>query len=561
MQRPLWNTQAPLAACGSEDGALDEDATWAEAELGSVQQATICGTNDFQNVEFYNGNLGLSIEMVDQSYPSVAQTINAAGTCTATLIARDIMISAGHCGHAVGDEVRFNHQLTITGFPRDPVVHAITEIIAQKNDVSSFPESGRGDFAVFRVSGTPGRTFGYLRIANEEARTVAHSSQPLGIIGHPGQGGGSDYKVVSAGAHGPASPQLLPNWFSSLADTLPGSSGAGVLRRDGQIVGVHTTQGPCSGGIGNNNMRMPVLFREIPMLRQISSMQGVSFANLDNQLGVDAIVVNFNRISARLSNGSSGFVNQSEWTSNAYFGFDGTFFADVTGDRRADAISVNNGLIVVRRSQANNTFAPNETWLDQGVGDFTPIAFADVTGDGVADMLSLSSSTTFVRPSTGNAFGPTQLWRGHLGSLNTIVADVGGNQAADIISIDDDRVRVRLSNFSNFGSSADWTSNAFFGAYGTFLADVTGDGKADLIAVNNSSTTVRRSTGSSFGPNETWLSAQQFGSLGITFADADGDGDADFIAVNPSGITVRKSSRTAFGAAEAWVNTAYFGAR
>lgn len=39
-----------------------------------------------------------------------------------------------------------------------------------------------------------------------------------------------------------------------------------------------------------------------------------------------------------------------DWTHGAYYGSRGTFFADVTGDRRADAIVVNNDTVTVRLS-------------------------------------------------------------------------------------------------------------------------------------------------------------------------------------------------------------------
>ena len=555
---------APLTACSGVEGT-----EWEEAELGSLEQATQCGAaGEFTDVENYFAPAGIPVETVERTEGAVVHMINAAGEhCTGTLIARNIVLSAGHCGHAIGNQVRFDDQNAAGGGPRQPVIHTITEIIAQKYNVpqAPFPEDTRGDYALLRISGAPASTFGYQRILNEEARTVTNGNQSMAIIGFPAIFPNQPiYETLAIGPFGDTEASQLPNFFGARIDTLGGSSGAAVIRADGQIVGLHTHAG-CrpNSTLGNNNMRMPVLFKAIPMLRQIASMQGVSFANVDNVNGVDAIVVNFGQVSVRQSSGTA-FTSQANWTAGPYYGTHGTFFADVTGDRKADAIVINGAQIVVRRAVPNaaaltgGTFGPNEIWRDTG-GVPTVAAFADVTGDGRADFIDSGSSGSVVFPATAaGVFGQSQLWSGKTGTLATLVGDVTGDARADIIAVNDGNVQVCKAAVGNCNTST-WINNPHYGAYGTFLADVTGDGKGDLIAINGNATIVRRSTGTGFAANETWLSGTHFGSLGMSFADADGDGKADFIAVNPEGVTVRKSNGTTFGAVQTWSGR-YFGA-
>jgi SOS-response transcriptional repressor LexA len=77
--------------------------------------------------------------------------------------------------------------------------------------------------------------------------------------------------------------------------------------------------------------------------------RGSYFADVTGDGFVDAIVVNGDTVTVRLSTGS-GFGPNQDWTHGAYYGTRGTYFADVTGDGRADAIVVNDDTVTVRRS-------------------------------------------------------------------------------------------------------------------------------------------------------------------------------------------------------------------
>ena len=549
--------------CSSDVGSDRED-------VGVRADASKCGTTlDFQDVELYDGTLGVSQAFVAERQQPVGIHIadGVTESCSGTLIARDLFLSAGHCEITTNDEVWFNHQRDSTGRRRTPVIHRVTQVLVSKDTVSGDPEQQQNafDYAVVRLEGAPAATFGYGRIADEEARAVSVQSPTLAVIGHPGIDNSFNFKVISTGPYAPASAVMGPNWFGVQADMLPGSSGSGILRRDGRLMGLFTTSGcaasdPVSGA--NNAMRITRVIDDAQIMQQVASMQGVHFANLNGTGGADAVVVNFSNVVARMSNGSS-FGGTSNWTTNPYFGQRGTFFADVTGDGRADAIGVNSSAIIVRRSNGTG-FNGNEAWTGTGFFGNVQTAFADVTGDGRADAIGVYTDRIWVRRanSVGTDFLSAASWTTapFFGSLITTFADVTGDGRADVIAINDNLVSVRRSTGTSFSAVENWTSNRFFGAFGTFVADVTGDGRADLIGVNDGIITIRRSNGSSFGANENWLLTSHAGSYGTAFADVTGDGRADAIAVTATGINVRPSTGSSFGASASWVGTRFVGA-
>jgi hypothetical protein len=96
------------------------------------------------------------------------------------------------------------------------------------------------------------------------------------------------------------------------------------------------------------------------------------FADVDGDGRADAIVVNYNKVTVRRSDGTKFLPNES-WTTNPYYGDVGDYFADVTGDRKADAIVVNYNKVTVRRSNGA-AFQSNESWTTNPYyGDYYPI--------------------------------------------------------------------------------------------------------------------------------------------------------------------------------------------
>jgi V8-like Glu-specific endopeptidase len=213
--------------------------------LGAVDQPTICGTTDeSEHVNLYTGSFErFSTAFVRSRKGAVGamETTNSGSAdvkfCSGTLIASNLFLTAGHCvdSSTVGEFVAFNYELTLIPFITiGPQTHVrITEVV----------EDSRGgvDYAIVRLAGSPGASFGVTAVATADAAVGA----PIAMIGHPA----GDPKMVEAGTVDGASDASFVRYFN--LDTLGGSSGSGILNPAGQIVGVHTNGG-CTPSGGTN---------------------------------------------------------------------------------------------------------------------------------------------------------------------------------------------------------------------------------------------------------------------------------------------------------------------
>ncbi|HET9626653.1 MAG TPA: serine protease [Kofleriaceae bacterium] len=180
-----------------------------------------CGaTLDFTPINAYAGD-----------FPHVQDREDAvvliSGDCTGTLIdaaAGPVVLTAGHCVTAVGDEVllAFNDEADPDG---DPLV----------TNGSVIERAATPDYALIAPDQLPVVTPSPL------TRTP---SAALAIIQHP-RGGP---KVIATGAYLAACNGIVS--YTDL-DTLVGSSGAGVLTTSGGVLGVHT-DGSCTAAGGLN---------------------------------------------------------------------------------------------------------------------------------------------------------------------------------------------------------------------------------------------------------------------------------------------------------------------
>lgn len=235
-----------LIACttlmiGCVDGAGDVEDT------DDLEQESICGSvNDAQHVNNYNGNLGPSVAFVQSNKGSkgametTATASQSAKYCSGSLIATDLFLTAGHCvdSSTVGDFVAFNYERAAGS----------TQVLTQTHArISAIVEDGLGglDYAIVRLEGNPGATFGVSAVASADAAVGA----AITIIGHPN----AEPKQIEAGTVASRSTNYLR--YGNL-DTLGGSSGSGILNSSGQIVGVHTNGGCTVSGGTNSGVRI-----------------------------------------------------------------------------------------------------------------------------------------------------------------------------------------------------------------------------------------------------------------------------------------------------------------
>ena len=209
---------------------------------------SLCGPSDLQHVNSYDGTLGATVAAVwshkhpvgAMEDPAQVDPLDAAKGkyCSGTLIGRDLFLTAGHCVGVgtVGHAVSFNYERT---------PGSATALNAQKKyTITAVVEDSLGglDYAIVRLAGNPGDTFGWTRVASAGPAV----GDLVTIIQHPA----GQAKQVEVG---PVAALVGGSLRYSDLDTLPGSSGSGVLNKSGYLVGVHTNGGCADDGTGANS--------------------------------------------------------------------------------------------------------------------------------------------------------------------------------------------------------------------------------------------------------------------------------------------------------------------
>jgi hypothetical protein len=209
-----------FTACGSEV-PVEDPPVCGDSKRPEVSNLWQCGpTLDFTPINSYQG------EFADvQDREDAVVLID--GRCTGTLIeasAGPVVVTAGHCV-GLGDRplLVFNFEDDADG---DPLVTEGTVI----------EQSSEPDYALIQLDVLPAVTPVLL---------TTRATERLAIIQHPR----GRRKVIAEGNYLDSCNQLV--YYSDL-DTLVGSSGAGVLNRQGYLLGIHT-DGDCDEtGRGHN---------------------------------------------------------------------------------------------------------------------------------------------------------------------------------------------------------------------------------------------------------------------------------------------------------------------
>ena len=264
----------------SRRDALAYELELVDAELEHLAFESICGAaDDTQDVETYDGTLGVTREFVDRHEGPVGQMQwlddlaqrfagpdespgNVAGVRWGSggLIDEFRFITAGHCLDQTGGgwqrprrggaviqpeeiatlmRVNFNYQIAgDTGQLRPGVPFPVVELSEYR--------LGGLDYAILVLGRndagqSPGELFGTLQVA---AQDLDDHDAMLCLIQHPS---GRPKRIEAGAMRHNVSGQIA---YDSL-DTQGGSSGSPVLSPDGEVVGVHTNGG-CSAFSGFN---------------------------------------------------------------------------------------------------------------------------------------------------------------------------------------------------------------------------------------------------------------------------------------------------------------------
>jgi V8-like Glu-specific endopeptidase len=259
---------------------------------GGEALAAICGGIDTsQDVELYNGSLGVTRELVAAREAPVGQlrwdadlleryadagNVNGRRWCSGTLVADDLFLTAGYClaNRPVGWSVP-KIEGTDQPISRDEVATNMNVIFGYQLDPNGSDQPGRSfpvvalvedrledlDYAILKLDDAPGTIFGRARIAAQDP--------PLGstifVIGHPeGQ-----EKRIDAGHVSDLQDGRI--YYSDIA-TRGGSGGSGIFSSpEGTLVGMHTNGGCDDPKIGSNyGVAVSGLLQVSPVLSELA---------------------------------------------------------------------------------------------------------------------------------------------------------------------------------------------------------------------------------------------------------------------------------------------------
>jgi V8-like Glu-specific endopeptidase len=210
-------------------------------KISNIQQNSICGTNDLQQVNSYDGSLGATVDFVVSHKGAVGamedkNKDNSSKFCSGTLISEDLFLTASHCVDSAITKkfVSFNFETLKNSSTLAKQAHFKITKLEEEGAVKNV------DYSIIRLDGKPGAKFGWTKVRS----TTPEVGSPLTIIQHP-QG---EPKQIESGAVASIGPVYMG--YADL-DTEPGSSGSGILDKDGFVTGVHTNGG-CGADSGEN---------------------------------------------------------------------------------------------------------------------------------------------------------------------------------------------------------------------------------------------------------------------------------------------------------------------
>jgi hypothetical protein len=207
-----------------------------------------------------------------------------------------------------------------------------------------------------------------------------------------------------------------------------------------------------------------------PSTRLVGDVSGDDLADV---VGLDANGVLVSRAT------KEGFAEPEYWAGapNRTGELRPPLLADVSGDTWADLIIFSPEGLLVARSNSKQ-FRDVERWTREFSAEDGRWAdgqllhhFADVNGDKLADLVTFAKDGVWVSLTQKGKFNPSQVWTSEFGTANNqwqyprnprVLADVNGDKLADIVGFADYGVLVALSTGDSFGPSQLWIKDFGF---------------------------------------------------------------------------------------------------
>lgn len=250
---------AALLAQGYRSDAMYGEVLVAVPQALQGQLESLIGTGDYVRLSNYRAThpgrrISSAVGRLDVREAGTGRL----QTCTATLVAEDLILTNHHC--LVGGEIQATQASLLMDYydERDIARTRRFDVVLRPVEADEIL-----DYALHRVLGTPGRRYGVLR-----ARSAAVTGGEQATLFHHPLG---QPKVVSALNCALERPPLREGKLLHTCDTLGGSSGALVLDVTGtRVYGLHRA------GTDRVNLAVPMvrLVQHSPMLAQLFPDQG-----------------------------------------------------------------------------------------------------------------------------------------------------------------------------------------------------------------------------------------------------------------------------------------------
>ena len=153
-------------------------------------------------------------------------------TCTANLIAVDVLLTNYHCIPGMKKGVKVIRSIAVFDYLREDQDDAPSYEV----DVTPIAASYDRDFALLRVQDNPGDKFGYFKLKPHRAK----ANQSLFIIHHPA---GMPKRLTRFRCKAYAPEPYAQVYFRHRCDTLGGSSGSLIFNLNFEVVALHNQGG------------------------------------------------------------------------------------------------------------------------------------------------------------------------------------------------------------------------------------------------------------------------------------------------------------------------------